>query len=464
MSSLNANSPGNPVSTNTKIQSSLKVEPENMKQRRKQLLDLKGKLSRQIGQCKKTGEPFEQMLMEMKKITNDIQHLEARQAEIKSSTCSLDANEGEANDTSIALPLHIYKPAIPPSGKNLIVTIRLIKGDEWQQRWNKFVDRQPHACAYHRYEFKHVIEQSFGHTTLYLVAVDNSNTIRGVLPAVHTRSWLFGNYITTMPFFNYGGPLATNSKIEESLIQALACEAEKRGAKHIEVRDTQGRENYPVRTDKVSMFLQLPDKAELLWKKIGSKLRAQIKKGQRNQLEFKTGGIALLDDFYRVFSVNMRDLGTPVYAKLFFRNLLEQSTLDSSLAILYHQRQPVSCAFLLGFNDTMEVPWASTLRKYNSLNANMVLYWNLLSLAINSGYQYFDFGRSSKNASTYRFKKQWGARPAALYWHYWLADGVGELPQLNPGNPKYQLFIKAWHRLPIAIANLLGPYIVRNLP
>jgi len=463
MSSPTANSPENSVSTNTLAQSSLEIELENLKQGRKQLVELKGKLSRQIGGRKKLGEPFEEILTEMKKISVEIKQLDARQTEIKSSNCSLGANEKQTNDTP-TLPLHIYKQEIFSSDRNNIVTIQYVKGKEWQQRWDCFVDQQPHACVYHRYEFKHVIEQSFGHDTLYLAAVDNDNTIQGILPAVHTRSRLFGSYITTMPFFNYGGPLAINPQIEESLVQALAREAEKRGAKHMEVRETQYRENYPVRTDKICMFLRLPNHPELLWQEIGSKLRAQIKKGKGNQLEFKTGGITLLDDFYRVFSVNMRDLGTPVYAKSFFHNLLQQDTLNSSLAVLYHQQQPVSCAFLLGFNDTMEIPWASTLRGANSLNANMVLYWNALSLAINSGYRYFDFGRSSKNASTYKFKKQWGAQPAQLHWHYWLADGKGELPQINPTNPKYQLLIQVWQRLPVVIANLLGPYIVRNLP
>ena len=252
-------------------------------------------------------------------------------------------------------------------------------------------------------------------------------------------------------------------KVEESLILALVNEAEKRGAKHIEIRENHPRKNYPVRTNKVSMFLPLPNDPELLWQDIGSKLRAQIKKGQRHKLVFKTGGEEFLDDFYRVFSINMRDLGTPVYAKSFFSNLLQHKTLDSTLAILYHHKQPVSCAFLLGFNDPMELPWASTLRTANPLNSNMVLYRNVLNFAIHSGYQYFDFGRSSKDTSTYKFKKQWGAQPVPLYWHYWLKGG-GELPQLNPNNPKYQFIIKVWQHFPIFITNVIGPYLVRNLP
>jgi len=463
MGSSTDKSPGNTISISTITQSSLHIELGNLGQRRKQLTKLKGKLSHQIGQRKKMGESFEQLLLEIKNISIEMKRMESRQSEIKSSIKILEANEWVKDNTAISFPLHITKPAIVSSDKNNIVSIKYIHGQEWQQLWNSFVDQHPHACVYHRYEFKHVIEESFGHNTLYLVALDSDNTIRGVLPAVHTRSWLFGNYITALPFFTYGGPLATSPQIEELLIQALTREADKRGAKHVEMRETQCRENYPVRTDKVSMILRLTDNPEQLWQKISSKQRAQILKGQGNKLEFKIDRLALLDDFYHVFSVKMRDLGTPVYAKSFFHNILQQDTLNCFLAVLYHHQQPISCAFLLGYNGTMEIPWASTLSSANTLYANKVLYWDVLKFAVKSKYQYFDFGRSSIDSGTYLFKKQWGTEPAPLYWHYWLAE-VGDLPQINPSNPKYKLLIKIWQRLPVAIANLLGPYIVRSLP
>ena len=93
----------------------------------------------------------------------------------------------------------------------------------------------------------------------------------------------------------------------------------------------------------------------------------------------------------------------------------------------------------------------------------MYMYRQILSTAIAQKYRFFDFGRSSKDASTYKFKKQWGAIEHPLYWHYWLRDS-DELPELNPNNPKYKFAIKMWQKLPVPVANAVGPALVRNLP
>lgn len=159
----------------------------------------------------------------------------------------------------------------------------------------------------------------------------------------------------------------------------------------------------------------------------------------------------------------MRSLGTPVYGKSFFRNIIRNSDIKPTIAILYHQGCAVSCGFLMGYKCTLEIPWASTLRQANALNANMVLYWNILSYAIVNGYQFFDFGRSSNDAGTYRFKLQWGAKPAQLYWHYCL-QGNDVLPQLNPNNPKYKLAINVWKKLPLPVTTTVGPMLAKNLP
>jgi FemAB-related protein (PEP-CTERM system-associated) len=232
---------------------------------------------------------------------------------------------------------------------------------------------------------------------------------------------------------------------------------------HIEYRDTRHRDGMPQKTEKNSLILKLPANPDQLWDDIGTKVRAQIKKAQGSDLAFKSGRHELLDDFYKVFAINMRDLGTPVYAKSFFRNLLDANSLDTRLVLAYRHQRPVSCAFLIRWHDTVEIPWASTLREANTYNANMFLYWNVLKHAIESGASFFDFGRSSKDAGTFKFKLQWGAQPQQLYWHYWLQGG-GELPALNPNNPKFQLAIAVWQRLPVWLTRLMGPHLVKNLP
>jgi FemAB-related protein (PEP-CTERM system-associated) len=175
------------------------------------------------------------------------------------------------------------------------------------------------------------------------------------------------------------------------------------------------------------------------------------------------GGKEYLDDFYKVYMRNMRDLGSPAHSKLLVKNILDSFPENSWIIVLRLNNKPVSAGLLLGHGNTMEIPLASTICEVNPLSMNMLLYWEALKLAIRNGYRAFDFGRSSKDAGTYRFKQQWGAQPKQLYWHYWLPENV-ELPRLNPDNPKYALAISIWKRIPIFITKWLGPLIVRNLP
>jgi FemAB-related protein (PEP-CTERM system-associated) len=267
-----------------------------------------------------------------------------------------------------------------------------------------------------------------------------------------------------MPYFNYGGAVANDKKIESKMMQSAIEIALELGAEHIEFRDSNARDSsWSLRKDKVNMILELPETAETLAKEIGAKKRSQIRRPLKEGVESVTGGIELLNDFYQVFSINMRDLGTPVYTKAFFSEILKTFPKQTKIVILRLNGKPISAAFLIGFKDQLEIPWASTLKEYNRFSPNMLLYWEVLKLAIESGYRKFDFGRSSIDSGTYRFKQQWGAAPMQLYWHYWLAKGK-EMPQLTPDNTKYKMAIKVWQHLPTFVTNGLGPLIIKNLP
>ena len=93
----------------------------------------------------------------------------------------------------------------------------------------------------------------------------------------------------------------------------------------------------------------------------------------------------------------------------------------------------------------------------------MLLYWTVFKFACDRSFKTFDFGRSTPDEGTYRFKEQWGAKPVPLYWYYWIGKG-GELPELNPKNPKYRVAIAMWKKLPVSVTKVVGPSIVRNLP
>jgi FemAB-related protein (PEP-CTERM system-associated) len=337
---------------------------------------------------------------------------------------------------------------------------QLVPADEAE--WNRYVDAHPLATAAHRAEWKKLIKRVFGKQSFYLIARSGSEIV-GVLPLVHMRSLLFGNFIVSVPYLNYGGVLANNSAIEAKLLDEAARIAESVGATSVEYREqVQKPIDMPCRLDKVAMLLQLPETEEQLAKQLGSKLRSQIKRPQRENPQVTIGRSELVTDFYEVFSRNMRDLGTPVYSKNLFREVLE--TFPSAyIIVIYWQGKPVATAFLLGYRGVLEIPWASTVQEVNHLSMNMLLYWEVLRSAIAKGYKEFDFGRSTKDAGTYRFKKQWGAEPKQLYWYSWLKAGES-LPELKPDNPKFDLAIRVWKKMPLRLTKMCGPALVKHLP
>jgi serine/alanine adding enzyme len=334
--------------------------------------------------------------------------------------------------------------------------------DRDRERWDAYVATRPDATCYHLSPWREVIRASFGHPTPYLAAWDG-DAVTGVLPLCHLRSRLFGSYLVSLPFFNYGGILASDEKSEAALLEAAVALARERGCGHLELRMTRPLAGgLKESCHKVAMWVDLPGDPEALWGGFKPKLRSQIRRAEREAMTTRVGGAELLDAFYRVFSRNMRDLGTPVYAKGFFANVLALHAPSRILAV-FAGEEPVAAGLVVGFRDRIEIPWASSLRAYNALAPNMLLYWKALEYACREGYRTFDFGRSSPDSGTYRFKAQWGARPVPFHWHYWLREGES-LPGLSPANPRYRLAIRLWQRLPLAVTELLGPRIVRNLP
>ncbi len=336
-------------------------------------------------------------------------------------------------------------------------------GDE--RAWDAFVTGQPAARSCHLTAWKRVIETAFGQSTCYLVSEDAAGQIDGVLPVVRLRSRLFGDFLVSVPYLNYGGPCAADARLASELVHAASRAAESLGVQHLEVRmDSPGDYGLQVRTSKVSMRLGLPESVDDLWTRFPAKLRSQVKRAEREAATVTFGrDEEHLSAFYDVFAENMRDLGTPVYARRFFREILRELPESSWICCVRLGRQPVAAGFLVGFREMLEIPWASSLRRFNRVSPNMLLYWNVLKFACERGYGVFDFGRSSPDSSTFRFKAQWGAQPVPLHWHYWVRNG-GALPDLTPRNPKMQLAIKAWRHLPVSMTRLIGPSIVKNLP
>jgi FemAB-related protein (PEP-CTERM system-associated) len=327
----------------------------------------------------------------------------------------------------------------------------------------EYVAAHPRACSYHRRAWLDVIRASFGHQTRYLVA-QTSHGIAGVLPLVFFRSRLFGRFTVSMPFLNYGGVLADTGDAARTLLQHAIEETTNAGGSHLELRHTEQlfTELTPKR-HKVAMELSLVADVEKHWEGLDRKVRNQVRKAEKHGLQPVTGGAELLDQFYEVFAHNMRDLGTPVYGRRFFAEILSTFPAETRLFVVLADGRPAAASFVHWYRDVIQVPWASAIREFNPLCANVLLYWHMGRFAVERGFRTFDFGRSTPNEGTYHFKKQWGAVPRELVWEYWTPEGRS-LPELNPKNPKFDLAIRTWQRLPLRVANTLGPFVVRNIP
>lgn len=309
-----------------------------------------------------------------------------------------------------------------------------------------------------------VLNHGLGHVPYWLEA-SAGNVIEGVLPLAFVKSWLFGRFLVSLPYLNSGGVLATSEPVATALVDRAVQLADELDVRYLELRHETELLHDALRdrlSTKVHMRLALPERAEVLWKQLKDKVRNQVRKGEKQGFDVAWGGESLLPGFYEVFSRNMRDLGTPVYPQRLFQEILSAFGDRAEVCVVRDAQKPISAALLVHGEGKTEIPSASSLRSYNTTNVNMLMYWQLLQRAIARGQQIFDFGRSTVDSSTYRFKKQWGAQPEAANWQYYVRRGsVGDM---RPDNDKYGRLIQVWQRLPVGITKLVGPMIVRGIP
>lgn len=330
--------------------------------------------------------------------------------------------------------------------------------------WDRYVEAHPEASGYHFLRWREVIERSFGHRTYYLAAQERNGELRGALPLVYMKSGMFGKFLVSLPFLNYGGVISSDSYAAEALISEASYILKGLSANHVELRHLNkmpGR--LAARQHKVTMILSLAENPEKQWAAFDAKLRNQIRKGVKSGLQFRVGKGEYVNAFYAVFARNMRDLGTPVYCRQFFHNIVAAFPDNVRIFLVTQGEQVVAGGVAFWHKETLEIPWASSLREYRSLCPNNILYWEAIKYAIENGFKRFDFGRSTVGEGTYKFKEQWGAKPIPMHWQYLMRENR-PLPELSPSNPKFQLAIRIWQRLPLPVANLLGPPIVRNIP
>ncbi|WP_046866875.1 FemAB family XrtA/PEP-CTERM system-associated protein [Microvirga massiliensis] len=334
------------------------------------------------------------------------------------------------------------------------------------EEWQAYVGNAPHASLYHALEWRDILVRSFQHRAVYLMARENGTT-RGVLPLFEMQSMLFGHFFVSLPFLDYSGILADTPDCETALAIAASDLARRREAQYIELRQShpaaqlvEGR--WSLRQHKVALVIPLSNDPKAHWSELSSRLRGKVRKAKKFGITVLACGAECLDCFYRVFALNMRDLGTPVYSPAFFQNIFRLAE-DATILLAHREGRPVSGAIALRHGDRIELPWICSDYSHSSFYANECLYWGAIEWACGIGARELDLGRSTLDSGACRFKIQWNPKVRPLFWYYWLAPG-NNLPELNPTNPRYSLAIRCWKHMPLALANRVGPWIVRNIP
>lgn len=343
------------------------------------------------------------------------------------------------------------------------LTIREAQDND-KEAWDHYVAHHPDASPYHLFAWKRAVEDSYGHRCHYLMA-EKDGEVAGVIPLIRLKIPFLLDELVALPFCDLGGPLITTPSSHAALLKTCFDLKKRIGAKSLllrgdlQVTEEQCRDIYQINHDKVRMILSLPDSSEALLKGFKSKLRSQVRKAEKNNLVFQWSSSSDLNHFYAVFSENMRNLGSPVHSKRWFKNILHHYQGNSRMGIVYHEAKPVGCCIILMVGKKVSIPWASTRREYNRLAPNMLLYWNALKFSCDEGYSSFDFGRSSSGEGTFKFKQQWGAAPQPLRWFSTQQDLPPREGNEYNRSSKRETIAKAWSNLPLTVTKITGPLI-----
>jgi FemAB-related protein (PEP-CTERM system-associated) len=338
-------------------------------------------------------------------------------------------------------------------------SVHLLQPQE-EKKWDKFVSACPEATFFHRAGWQAVIQRAFGHKTWFLYA-ESEGEIQAVLPLAEVKSHLFGHSLSSLPFCVYGGIAAISESGREVLDQAAQTLASRLRVDYLEYRNLKMlHSDWPTKDLYATFRKEILPETEQNMQEIPRKQRAMVRKGIKFGLE------SVVDEdierFFSAYSASLHRLGTPVFSKKYFRILKEVFADDCELMIIVKEGRTVSGVMSFYFRDEVLPYYGGGTSEARDLAGNDFMYWELIRRACERGYKIFDFGRSKHNTGSFDFKKNWGFEPQPLYYQYQLHRS-GAMPDHNPLNPKYQLFIKAWRKLPISVANFVGPHIVKNL-
>jgi FemAB-related protein (PEP-CTERM system-associated) len=347
----------------------------------------------------------------------------------------------------------------PPQESTARVTVRLLDA-RGAARWDAYVQAHPDATFFHRAGWKRVIEDAFGHPTHFLLA-ERGGDIVGVLPLAEINSRLFGHSLSSLPFCAYGGILADHDAAWRALDEAAQALATRLKVGALECRNQIAQHaHWPTKDLYVTFRKAIEPEIEANLNAIPRKQRAMVRKG------IKAGLVSEIDAdtarFFDAYSASVHRLGTPVFSRKFFRLLKDEFGDDCEVLTITLDGKVISSVLSFYFRDEVLPYYGGGVDAARAVAGNDFMYWELMRRACERGLKVFDFGRSKRGTGSFDFKKNWGFGPTPLYYEYFLVKDK-EVPDINPLNPKYRLFIGAWKKMPLALANVIGPHIVKNL-
>jgi len=329
------------------------------------------------------------------------------------------------------------------------------------ERWDKFVADCGEATFFHRAGWKTVIEQAFGHRTYFLMAQADGR-IEGVLPLAEVKSFLFGHALVSLPFCVYGGVAAITERARSALDDAARRRAAQLKVDHLEYRSiTPTHSDWDHKDLYVTFRKAIDPDIEKNLLAIPRKQRAMVRKGIKAGLKSEVD--ENVERFFAAYSDSVHRLGTPVFSKRYFEILQRVFGHDCEvLTISTGEGRLIASVLSFKFRDEILPYYGGGTAEAREVAGNDFMYWEVMRRACERGVRIFDYGRSKRGTGSFDFKKNWGFDPQQLHYEYLLITG-SSVPDHNPLNPKYQMFIKLWQKLPLRFANLIGPHIVKSL-
>ncbi len=319
------------------------------------------------------------------------------------------------------------------------------------------------ATIFHDPRWGELMKMVYGNRPYYLTA-RRAGKVVGCLQLVHQKSILFGSRLSSLPYFDAAGVLGDDPQAISAILSAAKKLSSELGADSVEIRQEQPLDqSLPTRTDKVTMRLTLPGEADQAWSDLKAKVRNQIRKAEAADLVCQQGGAELIDQFHRLYTENMRILGSPPHGRRFFEAIFETfGDCSRIFVVLNPAGKAVATSFTLSGRHRLYVPWAASDHRFRADCPNMLLYWEMIKQACLHPSRCFDFGRGTRDGGTHRFKRQWGSGEVELNWHYLLGEGQ-EMPSIRADSPKYRFMVACWQKLPVSVVRLLGPSIISKL-